>query len=247
MTHTPRLPEGCTLVALDSIGSTNDHAKMLARKGDPAGTVIWAKAQTAGRGRQGNVWASLPGNLFMTLILKPETSAAQTGQLSFLAAVALSRTLRPFLPEGEKISLKWPNDLLINGKKAAGILIETELSGTRPVPWVVLGIGVNITSAPEGAGCLSLSVLALPDAASVLEPLVAHIMDLYAVWKRDGFAAIREEWLGQAAGVGHEIRVRLPKETFYGTFLGIDSAGALQITMPDGSRRTVISGEVLTG
>jgi BirA family biotin operon repressor/biotin-[acetyl-CoA-carboxylase] ligase len=238
----PQLPAGCSLVALDAVGSTNDHAKTLARNGYPAGAVVWARAQTVGRGRQGNAWNSLPGNLFMTMILRPDSNAAVTGQLSFLAAVALARALRPLLP-GVDIKLKWPNDLLINGKKAAGILLETEVSGVRAVPWVVIGVGVNIADAPEGAASLK-SAGAQTDTETVLESLVSHIMALYAAWKKDGFAAVREEWMASAASVGQEINVRLPKETLAGTFLGIDNAGTLQLAMTDGSRRSIASGEV---
>jgi BirA family biotin operon repressor/biotin-[acetyl-CoA-carboxylase] ligase len=242
MTRAPQLPAGCGLVALDAVGSTNDHAKTLARNGSPSGTVVWARAQTAGRGRQGNAWTSLPGNLFMTMILRPDTNAAVTGQLSFLAAVALARALRPLLPEA-RIGLKWPNDLLVNGRKAAGILLETEVSGVHPVPWVVIGIGVNVTDAPQGAVSLR-SAGAETNAEAVLESLVGHVMALYPAWKKEGFSAVRAEWLEQAISVGQEIDVRLPRETFRGTFLGIDNAGALELAMADGNRKTIASGEV---
>lgn len=237
----PHLPQGCALVALDSVGSTNDHAKELASNGASEGTIVWAKEQTAGRGRHGNAWTSLPGNLFMTLILRPQTPAALTGQLSFLAAVALARTLRPLL--SEPLTLKWPNDILIGGKKSAGILLETEAAGLRPVPWVVIGIGVNVTDAPEGAASLrSLGIEV--SAGEVLESLAGRLMSLYAAWKKDGFAPIRAEWLESAGNLGGEINVRLPKETFSGTFLGIDDSGALQLKMPDNTRKTIASGEV---
>jgi BirA family biotin operon repressor/biotin-[acetyl-CoA-carboxylase] ligase len=225
------------LISLKSVGSTNDHAKMLAREGAPEGTVVCAEEQTAGRGRHGNLWTSVPGNLFCTFLLRPGAQAALSGQLSFVAAVALSRALKALLPEAD-IRLKWPNDLLLGGKKAAGILLETE----SPVDWVVVGIGVNIASAPEGA-----AHFAGVTAGQVLEKLSKELMSLYMDWKKDGFAAVRGEWLSQAASVGAEIGVRLPKASFYGIFRGIDDAGALLLDMADGSRKTITSGEVFFG
>lgn len=245
--YTPRLPEGCSLVSLQKTGSTNDHAKDLAKKGWPEGTVVWAQEQTAGRGRHGNSWTSIPGNLFATMILRPKTNAALSGQLSFLAAVALARTLKPLLPDAADISLKWPNDLLINGKKAAGILLETEVNGVRPVEWVIIGIGVNITAAPEGAISLSAAGEKSAESGHVLETLVANAMSLYNDWKKNGFDAVRTEWLDYARDIGKTINVRLPKATFAGIFRGIDENGALQLDMQDGSRKIITSGEVFTG
>jgi len=148
MTYQPQLPPHFTLVELPAVGSTNDYAKDLARKGQSAFTVVWTHDQTAGKGRQGNTWTSIPGNLYMTMILRPGVNAERTGQLSFVAAVALAETLKEFLPSSAQITLKWPNDLLLNGKKAAGILLETEAGGAKPVDWVVIGMGVNVTGAP---------------------------------------------------------------------------------------------------
>jgi BirA family biotin operon repressor/biotin-[acetyl-CoA-carboxylase] ligase len=244
MSKALKLSHDCKLVMLEAVGSTNDYAKTLARNGCPSDTVVWAREQTAGRGRQGNAWISLSGNLFMTLILRPELSAALMGQLSFLAAVALARTLRPLLGKDADIRVKWPNDLLIEGKKAAGILLETELNGMLPVSWIVIGIGVNITDAPEGA--VSLRALGIKEitAEDILEQLVFHVMTLYREWQKSGFSAVRDEWLECAYNIGSVINVRLPKETFSGTFLGIDHSGALQLKMPDGSKKIITSGEV---
>lgn len=237
MTGTPQLPQGFELVALSSVDSTNNHAKSLAREGAAAFTVVWAKDQTAGRGRQGNTWTSCPGNLYMSLVLRPGLDAASTGQLSFLAAVALAEALQEWLPDAVDVKLKWPNDLLLNGKKAAGILLEAEAD------WLVVGIGVNVVDAPEGAVSLkSFGVEA--EAGAVLEKLVLRLKSLYEVWRKSGFEPVRGEWLRYAHNIGQAINVRLPKETFVGKFVGIDAAGALQVEMQDGSLRQISSGEV---
>ena len=237
MTYKPQLPATFNLVELPAVGSTNDHAKQLARDGAPAFMIVCTHDQTAGRGRQGNSWTSVPGNLYMTILLRPGTPPAQTGQLSFVAAVALAETLLPLLPASARVSLKWPNDLLLNGKKAAGILLEAE-SG-----WVVIGMGVNITGAPEGAASLK-DLGVKTSSGEVLEKLGNRLKSLYDIWRQNGFTPIRTEWLRHAHNIGQPINVRLPKETFSATFVGIDEAGALQVELPDGSRRQISSGEV---
>lgn len=231
------------LVELDTVGSTNDHAKTLARNGYPHGTVVFAHEQTAGRGRQGNAWSSLSGNLFTTFILRPQLSAASTGQLSFVAAVALAETLRDILPPAATVGLKWPNDVFVNGRKVAGILLEAEADGVRPVSWVIVGIGVNITAAPEEA--IALSELGVSIAARDLLAKLDEKMDaLYGVWAQKGFEPIRNAWLEHAINVGKEIRVRLPKDDFRAKFVGIDKTGSLQIELADGTERLIASGEV---
>ncbi len=228
------------LIELQETESTNDHAKSLAREGAVEGTIVWTHRQTAGRGRQGNAWVSFDGNLYMTLILRPEGRAGQMGQLSFVAALALAETLKPFLPPQAVVSLKWPNDLLLNGKKAAGILLETEGDKNN---WVVIGMGVNVEASPDGATSMR-SLGATADKKEVMEKLYTKLMSLYGLWQEMGFTPIRQEWLGYAINIGNVINIRLPGETFSARFLGLDDGGALQVEMDDGSRRTIASGEV---
>lgn len=239
MTYRPQLPPAFNLVELPAVGSTNDYAKDLARKGAPEFTLVWTHDQTAGKGRQGNTWTSVPGNLYMTTLLHPGTKAAQTGQLSFLAAVALAETMRQFLPAVVRVNLKWPNDVLLNEKKSAGILLEAESD------WVVIGTGVNVTGAPEGAAYLN-GLGAETEAGEVLEKLATRLMSLYGLWQKNGFAPIRAEWLRYAHSIGNTINVRLPKETFAAKFIGIDEGGALQVELQDGSLRHISSGEVFS-
>src|SRR5262249_54444588 len=158
----------------------------------PSGVIIWAHEQTAGRGRQGNSWVSLPGNLFMTIILRPTVNVAQIGQLSLLIGVALSNVLGTFVPAVNDIRLKWPNDIYINGKKAGGILIETESQGMLQVPWSVVGIGLNIVDAPEGAISLADVGVTTYEAGHLVEFLSKEINMLVKQWEKKGFAEIRE-------------------------------------------------------
>lgn len=235
--------DAANIVQLDAVGSTNEEAKILARNGAAEGTIVTAARQTAGKGRQGNHWLSEPGNLYMTLVLRPHVPAAESGQLSFLAAVALAQAAEKVLPAGAKITLKWPNDLLLNGKKAAGILLETEANAGKTIDWLVMGMGLNIAHAPDNA--ISLGQMGGHIAPLDMMHIVrGEIMALYQIWQRDGFAPIRKAWLARAAHRDQEINVRLPAETFRATFLGIDETGALHIKLPNGQERHIASGEV---
>jgi BirA family biotin operon repressor/biotin-[acetyl-CoA-carboxylase] ligase len=238
------LIEPMYLVELESVASTNDHAKKLAKNGYPSGVIIWAHEQTAGRGRQGNTWVSLPGNLFMTIILRPNVNIAQIGQLSLLIGVALSNVLASFVPAANDIRLKWPNDIYINGKKAGGILIETESQGMLQVPWSVVGIGFNIVDAPEGAISLADVGVTTYEAGHMVEFLSKEINMLVKQWENKGFADIREAWLKRAYKLGEVITARLPKQTLTGVFEGLDKNGALLLTGTDGVRHVINAGEV---
>jgi BirA family transcriptional regulator, biotin operon repressor / biotin---[acetyl-CoA-carboxylase] ligase len=233
------------MTVLETTGSTNDDAKVQARQGAAEGTIVHALCQTAGRGRQGNHWMSEPGNLYMSVVLRPQVSAALSGQLSFLAAVALAQTVQLLLPPAADIALKWPNDLLIGGRKAAGILLETETAGGKPVvDWLVLGMGLNLRHAPLGAVSLLEAGAENTDVAAVRDLLAGNVLSLYRRWQQEGFAIIRNAWLERAAHLGKTIRIRLPGEEFQAVFDGIDAQGALEITMEGGAKRSIASGEV---
>jgi len=247
MTYQPQLPQDMSIVELQTVGSTNTYARDLAKDGAAPFTIVWGHEQTAGRGRQGNTWVSNRGNLFMTVVLRPNIAAPLTGQLSFIAAVALAETLKALLPQAVKINLKWPNDVLLNGKKAAGILLESEISGDGPVDWVVVGMGVNVAHAPTAAICLRDLGLESLEPGQVLEKLALRLKSIYEVWQKNGFAPIREEWLRYSHATGTVINVRLPKETLTGKFMGIDAQGALQLELPDGTTKNIASGEVFYG
>jgi BirA family biotin operon repressor/biotin-[acetyl-CoA-carboxylase] ligase len=244
MPYKPLLPPPLHLMELDIIDSTNDHAKKMARNAYPSGLVVWAHEQTAGRGRQGNSWISLPGNLFMSMILRPRASALQAGQLSLLTGVAVANVLQSFVHAAYDIRLKWPNDVYIDGMKAAGILIETESQGQLRLPWAVIGVGMNITSAPEGAISLHDVGADSYEAGHVLEFLSSEIQTLVQRWEKDGFAPIRAAWMARAYKLGQTITARLPKETLTGVFEGLDETGALLLTGADGRRQAINTGEV---
>lgn len=230
---------------LAQVDSTNTFAKNLAARGAAEGTLVVAEGQTAGRGRHGNDWSSLAGNLFMSLILRPQVLAASVGQLSFLVSLALARSFQDVLPASADIGLKWPNDVLVDGRKCAGILLESEAQGmAAQLPWVVSGVGVNLVACPQGATSLVDCGAVNMTPAQFLDVFEPHISELYTQWLNEGFAPIRQGWSSFATGVGQKIQVRLTRETLAGVFEGIDDSGALALRLANGEQRHIASGEV---
>lgn len=240
MSSTPVLPDGWTLVALDSVGSTNDEAGRLAEQGAPEGTVVWAREQTGGRGRRGRHWASPVGNLYSSTIVRPRCSAARAAELGFVAALAVA----DLADTRRSVRLKWPNDVLVDGGKVAGILPESSVGQNGQAEHVVLGIGVNVAFAPQ------LPDMRYPGAAlggsveSALERLAAGLARWLAVWRSQGFDVVRQRWLEKAGPIGADVDVKLGDELVRGRFAGLDVTGALLLETPSG-RRTITSGEVL--
>jgi BirA family transcriptional regulator, biotin operon repressor / biotin---[acetyl-CoA-carboxylase] ligase len=242
-----RLPAGYRLVALDTVGSTNDEAKLLARAGAATGTVVWAVQQTAGRGRRGRRWLSPPGNLYASFVLRPDCPVAQAPQLGFVAALAVGDALRDLMPQRSRLNYKWPNDVVVDGRKIAGLLIESETGEGRVPAFVVLGIGINLAAAPGGteipATCVAAFADTAPAPAAMLEALAACLDAWLGRWRDEGFAAIRDAWLAAAASLGQPIRVRTEGSEFYGRFHDIDGDGVLLVDTA-GGRRRIPAGEV---
>lgn len=246
MTVAPSLPSFYRLVSHERIASTNDEAKALAAAGAPAGTLIWARAQSAGRGRQGREWVSPPGNLYASLILRPAVPIATAAQLGFVAALAVAEACRGEAPDAA-IALKWPNDVLLAGRKLAGILLESQASADGNLAWLVLGIGINLATYPVGVE-YPATALAATGADAAPEAVLAALARAFLVWYErwhdgGGFAGIRSEWLARAQGLGEPIRVRLPGATLEGRFAGLDNDGTLLLDMAIGRRR-IAAGEV---
>lgn len=245
----PRLPSVYNLVALDRCGSTNDEARQLARQGEeaaPDGTLIWAREQTAGRGRRGREWDSPAGNLYLSLILRPEVPLGEAAQLSFLTAVALYDALGNISEPGHQIHLKWPNDILLQEKKVAGILLESEAGGDGQPEWVIVGLGVNVASHPENTAFPATSLSAETWNVSVEETLEAFSRSFLGwanTWVEDGFERVRQTWLNRAFGVGDQIEVRLENETLTGIFKDMDEDGALVLDQ-SGQERRITAGDV---
>ena len=242
----PTLPNFFSLIELDSVGSTNDEARLLAENGASAGTIVWAKEQVSGRGRRGRTWESPAGNLYCSVILRPEVSPTVAAQLSFVTALALGEGLHGFLPTSAKLQYKWPNDVLIDGKKLSGILLESQIGDQGKLDWLLIGTGVNIERFPEDTDRPATSLNRIGIKLSVAGVLTAYIHALSTWldrWKTVGFGSVREAWLNRAIGLGGAIEVRLPNETLSGIFEDLDTSGSLILTTPQG-RQVISAGEV---
>jgi len=246
MTAPPRLPPFYRLVAFDAIDSTNEEAKRRAREGAAEGLLVWAKEQLAGRGRRGRSFASPPGNLYMSVLLRPESPAAAVAQLSFAAALAVGEAAAALLPDAARLRYKWPNDVLIDGRKLSGVLLESQASSEGRLDWLVIGMGVNLASHPEGLEFPAISLEAAGAVITVEGLLVAvaeRFLFWYERWRAAGFASLRQPWLARAQGLGSDIRVRLQTGELSGRFAGLDEEGALLLQDTVGLRR-IAAGEI---
>jgi BirA family biotin operon repressor/biotin-[acetyl-CoA-carboxylase] ligase len=252
------LPPFFTLHCFETIGSSNDEARRLAEAGAPEGTLIWAGEQTAGRGRRGRSWASPPGNLYLSLLLRPGVDYAAAPQLGFVCALAMGEAVASLLPEGTgRIRYKWPNDLLVDGAKIGGILLEAgpvmpraTSAGVDPGPcFVIAGIGVNIASAPADTPYPATALTEAGAVAGTPETLLAHFAQRFAAgypaWRGEGFAHVREAWLAAGHRVGDSLMVRIGGgQEVRGRFLDLDADGALLLELESGERRRIGVGDV---
>lgn len=237
-------PAGYRLSRHDELDSTSSEARRLAEAGERGPLWITAERQTAGRGRRGRSWETLSGNLAATLLLRPNAPAETVGQFSFAAALAVVDTAVYFAPHAA-ITVKWPNDVLAEGRKLAEILLESgqDAAGT----WLTVGIGINLAAAPQGTEFPAIAIADLgvappPDAALTL--LAGRFAHWYDAWMSGGFQTLRTAWLARAGGLGQPIRARLAShETRHGLFEGIDNNGALLLN-EQGRISAISAGEV---
>ena len=238
---------GRRIVWHETTASTNDDARRAAEAGEPEGLVVIADVQTAGRGRMSRSWVSPPGrDLLFSVLLRPEP--VDLPKMPLLAGLAVARTLDAFT--STRVTLKWPNDVLVEGRKISGILLEAAPGGGG-LDWLVIGCGINIVSHPklqEGkATSLAAEGASAPALDSVLDIFLQALHGGIARWEANGFAPVREDWLTSAHGVGRPIVVRLPGETLRGTFSALDENGALKLELAGGGERLVTGGEVYFG
>lgn len=214
-------------VGVEETGSTNDDARILARAGAVEGTVVLAARQKAGRGRLGRTWSSPEGGIYLSCILRPKVPLPDVPSMGHAIAVGIAEAMHGF---GVEVGLKWPNDVLIDGRKLAGILLETSAE-TDCVNWVVAGVGTNVhrsSHPPETAAFLSDSRPDL-ERAPVAAALLDGIAGAYERWCKGGFAAIREEYLSRFTLMGQEVAVSDASGRLLaaGVVVDVDDAGRL--------------------
>jgi BirA family biotin operon repressor/biotin-[acetyl-CoA-carboxylase] ligase len=240
---------GPQIVVFDELDSTNAEARRRAEAGDFGPYWIMAKRQTAGRGRRGRVWSTGEGNLAATLLIKLDRSAAEAAQIAFVAALAVA-DLGETLAGPGSVRLKWPNDLLLFGEKAAGILVE---SGALPGHgvWLAVGVGMNLAQAPSGLDYRATAFAAHTDKRvaprDALEILSASFQWWLSIWEKQGFAPISQAWTARAHGIGDRCEARLPGSTICGVAEGLDTDGALRLRLDGGAIERITAGDVFFG
>jgi len=247
MSVNANLPSPYKLISLEHIDSTNEEAKRLALQGAPEGVVVWAREQSAGRGRRGRNWVSGAGNLYCSILLRPDCHAFKAMQLSFVAGLAMTEAVSSVLPKGAFVNCKWPNDVLVEGRKISGILLESQTIPLGGMDWLIIGAGLNIVNSPEDVEFPATS-LVLEGGQDVSVEKMLEIFCLrfwagYVTWKSLGFQPVRKAWLRRAAWLGKKITVRLEHETLQGEFKALDSDGAL-ILLHNGDERRITAGDV---
>ena len=238
---------GVRLISHELLDSTNAHALMLARQGERGPLWITAQRQSAGHGRRGRTWVSQPGNLYATLLLASPARPQYWPQLSLVAALAVHDAVVHVAPGLERrVAIKWPNDLLLDGAKFAGILIESE-GGAEGA--VAIGIGINCASHPLETDypATDLACAGMRIAPGMLfSPLSLNMIGRLAQWNRgEGFSAVRCDWIARAAGIGEEVRVRLSDRELSGRFEALDDDGALVLRLAGGGTASVTAGDVV--
>lgn len=228
--------------------STSSTLKQRAEAGEAEGLAILALRQSAGRGRQGRGWESPAGNLYLSVLLRPAVALREAPQWSFVAAVALAETLKPLLPEAAQPSLKWPNDLLLNGAKAAGILVETGVAASNALDWLCIGIGVNIASKPSlpdrATACLVEYLPAPPEPETLAAALLQSLAHWHETRLAQGFTPIRDAWLHHGPAMGAAVSVKRDGALIEGAFAGLSPEGGLKLAK-DSEVQLILAGEII--
>lgn len=241
------------VLILQEIDSTNAEARRRAEAGEFGPLWIGAKSQTDGRGRRGRVWDTDSGNLAQTLLLTLNKTPAEAAQLTFVAALAVYDLVARYVPPC-LVSIKWPNDVLLDGKKVSGILLESGSLGAGYL-WLAIGIGVNLKVEPLGterpATCIAdhlnadqANAPAFEDAAHALAETFDH---WFNIWQVQGFATVLKAWIERSPGIFGPCIARLTNETIEGVADGVEADGALRLRVSDGTIRIVSAGDVFFG
>jgi BirA family biotin operon repressor/biotin-[acetyl-CoA-carboxylase] ligase len=244
------VPEHPSIETYDELDSTNAEARRRAEAGEGGPVWIAAVRQTAGRGRRGRSWSSGAGDLAASLLMTTAAPAVEAAQLSFVAALGVCDVIDTCLGPGAG-RLKWPNDVLVADRKAAGVLVESgPFAGGRL--WLAIGVGINLVGAPADlerpATALAEHMAAPPPApADALAVLAARVEAWRGLWAAQGFAPIARAWTDRAIGLGRRCEARLPHRTLTGVAEGMDIDGALRLRLDDGGLERITAGDVFFG
>ena len=234
----------------DELDSTNSEARRRAEAGETGPVWIAARRQTAGRGRRGRSWSTDEGNLAATLLMIPDVAATEAAQVSFLAALAAADLADTCLGPGSA-RLKWPNDVLVHGEKAVGVLVESGLRSDSRL-WLAVGVGVNLARHPTDVDRPATSFAhhlagRTPTPREALEILAARFEAWRSQWSAQGFAPIAAAWTDRAYGLGQPCEARLPNRTLAGIAEGMEPDGALRLRLEGGAVERITAGDVFFG
>lgn len=241
------------VLILQEIDSTNAEARRRAEAGEFGPLWIAAQRQTEGRGRRGRVWEMPTGNLAQTLLLTLDRSPLDASQLTFVSALAVYDLVAHYVPPS-LVSIKWPNDVLLDGRKVSGVLLESGSLGAGGL-WVAIGIGVNLKAAPVSterpataiAEHLAADHLSPPDFETGAKHLAERFDHWLSVWQTQGFGPVRQAWIERTPGLYGPCTARLTHETLHGTADGVEADGSLRLKLADGSIRIISAGDVFFG
>jgi BirA family biotin operon repressor/biotin-[acetyl-CoA-carboxylase] ligase len=230
-----------------SLDSTSDLCTKLAAAGEPEGLAVMALRQTAGRGSRGRNWQSPVGNLYLSALLRPPGPLAEGGRWALLVAVALADALAGLLPDAGLLALKWPNDVLLDGRKVSGILLDATATTGGALDWLVIGCGVNLAHAPEVPGRRTACVAEFatpPTPEAMADVLLGRLAHWRAVRAEQGFGPVRAAWLARAQPVGTRLQLSYGGRLLGGIFAGLADDGCLLLDT-GGRLEAFATGEVL--
>jgi BirA family biotin operon repressor/biotin-[acetyl-CoA-carboxylase] ligase len=233
----------------DRLSSTNDAAKRIARKGGEEKIVIVSETQTRGKGRLGRRWASPKGGIWLSILLRPKISPKETTKLTFIAATSVAKTIQDTL--GLEMEIKWPNDVLIRGRKVCGILVETATRGDT-TDFVIVGVGINANidraafprSLQDSATSLKIELGHRIDRGAFFKSFLHNFEQRYRRFQHGLWDVLLQEWKSLAKFLGKRVEVESFEEVLVGEALDVDEAGALIIRSDDEMLRKIVAGDV---
>lgn len=243
------VPHGVEAHFYPVCASTNEVASSYLRAGNSHSPVwIIAGSQSGGKGRKGRPWVSNEGNLYASLAFRPTIAPKDLGALPFLIALAARDTLIDLGLDASEVQCKWPNDILVSGKKICGILIESSARSAQALDYVIVGIGINLLHSPEEALFKATSVKrVLGDAVTVQKALAilsAKVKYRLDHWTVDDFEPTRREWTDSAWGLGQTRLINTSTEAFDAQLIGLDTEGGLLVKLENGEQRQIVAADI---
>ncbi|NVJ99272.1 MAG: biotin--[acetyl-CoA-carboxylase] ligase [Alphaproteobacteria bacterium] len=242
------MPDGVGAFFFAECDSTNALAGSLARKGEAGPIWVCAGVQTAGRGRRGRIWTSEPGNLYTSLMFRPNLKPTELSALPFIVALAIRDTFIALGADPERTRCKWPNDVLLDEKKASGVLIESSARNAETLDYVVVGIGMNLLHFPHEA---VFEATSLKDAfGKLVQPrdalpiLAGNMVDRLNNWNIYSFTSIAQEWINVSWGLGQRREIRTATETFVGVLESLSNDGGIIVRLDDGTEKRLYAGDI---